>query len=71
MIINDHKLEEGEVVCPRCKGKGWTAMWGVEYKETCDKCFGIGKLDWVENVVGKQEFFEDDYYTLRDGNYNE
>jgi hypothetical protein len=38
------KLEFGEVVCDKCHGNG---KW-------CKKCGGDGKLDWVENIVGKR-----------------
>jgi len=37
-------LKLGEVICDKCHGKGG---W-------CEKCHGDGKLDWVENIVGKK-----------------
>jgi len=51
-------LKDGEVICPECEGnyivgKGKSVVWG------CDKCKGYGKLDWIENIVGKKE----DMYT--------
>lgn len=39
----DLELEEGEVVCDKCKG---------EYTFYCSKCLGTGKLDWIENARG-------------------
>jgi len=36
------KLEEGEVICSKCKGRG------------CYKCKGKGKLDWVSNMMGEK-----------------
>ena len=41
-------LEEGEMICPKCLGHSRYAYW-------CSKCFGYGKLDWVEAIVGKDE----------------
>lgn len=35
-------LEVGEVLCPKCKGKG----------KFCNHCMGKGKLDWIQNIVG-------------------
>jgi len=45
------KLEEGEVKCPKCKGKAYTREENG-FKTLCSKCMGYGKLDWIENVVG-------------------
>ena len=48
------ELLEGEMICPKCNGTG------VYYNKydistfTCSKCLGEGKLDWIENIVGKQ-----------------
>jgi len=39
-------LQEGEVICPKCKGYSMMKFW-------CNKCFGYGKLDWVEVITGK------------------
>jgi len=41
------KLKEGEVLCSKCKGKGL-----IENTYHCDKCDGVGKLDWVSNAMG-------------------
>ena len=51
------KLNPGEVICPKCKAnniveKGNLMVWG------CDKCQGVGKLDWIEVVVGKNPIYE-------------
>ena len=45
------KLKEGEVICRWCEGSGFIYGVGHSYK-TCDKCFGIGKLDWIDNAKG-------------------
>jgi hypothetical protein len=50
------KLNPGDIYCPRCGGAGryekqkcgeWT------FSEECNTCLGAGKLDWIEQVVGK------------------
>jgi DnaJ-class molecular chaperone len=52
-LINGHKLEEGEIVCPKCSGTGRDKVtaYGVL---GCPKCHGYGYLDWVEMIVGKR-----------------
>ncbi len=54
--MRDIKLNEsvGEVICPVCEGKGFF----------CDKCLGTGKLDWVEQIVGKKP--KEDTFTIYD-----
>jgi hypothetical protein len=48
-------LEEHEVICSKCKGKGYFKELRTDTLSLiCPKCFGKGKLDWVENVVGKR-----------------
>jgi len=50
------ELKEGEIICPKCKGKGTYCFKGVySNKRICEKCFGSGKLDWVEIIVGKKD----------------
>jgi len=48
------KLDEsiGEVICPQCNGNGFF----------CNKCLGTGKLDWVEQIVGKKP--KEDTFTV-------
>jgi len=48
----------GEIICDKCNG------WGNLYSEKderhiirCSKCWGVGKLDWIEKAVGKKEIF--------------
>ena len=52
------KLKQGEVICSKCNGSGNQAKWDQipDYKcyLECDKCHGSGKLDWIENIVGKK-----------------
>lgn len=45
-------LSAGDVVCPKCKGTGWLTGKN-EWEIYCDKCYGAGKLDWVERIMGK------------------
>ena len=52
--MNDKiKLEEGEVICDKCNGTGEKTYegWGGL---PCDRCLGHGKLDWIENMMGKK-----------------
>jgi len=45
------KLEKGEVICDKCNGN--TKQYG-ESVTVCTKCWGTGKLDWIDLCVGKQ-----------------
>ena len=63
-------LKPGEVLCNKCNGVGDLGMHhsignikiNGQLEEVpsnlivleCDKCFGVGKLDWIENVVGSK-----------------
>jgi len=57
------KLKLGEMKCSKCNGtcfiyakdhsKGIRHFAGQKIK--CDKCYGTGKLDWIENIVGKNK----------------
>lgn len=56
------KLNPGDVICYKCKGKGSSEhepilsdMHNGYWKMQCDICHGEGKLDWIENIVGKEE----------------
>ncbi len=54
------KLKKGEVICSNCNGSGNRAKWDQipDYYKcylVCDKCQGVGKLDWVEAIVGKKK----------------
>jgi hypothetical protein len=46
------KLKKGEVLCNKCNGKGFFGRG--RFPPVCPKCLGAGKLDWVENIVGKR-----------------
>jgi DnaJ-class molecular chaperone len=54
-------IGDGERFCPKCNGKG-KIFSGKEFylrrifniRLTCDKCLGDGKIDWVEQAIGKQ-----------------
>lgn len=54
-------LNEGERFCPSCDGSGTVrARWkhnnygNSSLLLTCSNCLGQGKLDWVEEAVGKR-----------------
>ncbi len=50
-------LEEGEVICPKCNGSGSEPkIHDRIVAGKCSKCFGKGKLDWIENIVGIHRF---------------
>ncbi len=58
-------LEEWEMVCDKCKGGGSFpkkfSKLEDPYYSTCSKCQGKGKVDWIENIVGrKPEFIGND-----------
>jgi DnaJ-class molecular chaperone len=54
------ELEEGEVLCSKCSGKGvfyQTDVNGHQHApvqalvSNCTKCNGAGKLDWISNIM--------------------
>jgi len=48
------ELKNGEVICSRCKGKGFTNEdnLSIGYYSPCYKCSGLGVVDWITNIVG-------------------
>lgn len=52
--IKQEDLAEGEVLCDVCNGLGYenNPHFGPII---CKKCQGVGKLDWIERIVGKKE----------------
>ena len=56
-------LNPGEIICDKCNGKKTFPVLPVLNRIThihitevkCPKCKGTGKLDWIENVVGKKQ----------------
>jgi len=48
---NKIKLESYEMICPYCNGEGH--LHSNPDFGTCVKCLGDGKIDWVQNIVGK------------------
>ena len=51
------KEENNKITCSRCKGRGWEfikIIKDITGRVPCTKCLGEGKLDWVENIVGKK-----------------
>ena len=44
------KLEEGEVICKKCNGEEYI---GKDFR-ICPKCNGLGKLDWITDIMGKK-----------------
>jgi len=50
-------LKEGEIVCDKCSGTGRNQVKNnYIIRGTCPKCFGRGKLDWIENITGIKRF---------------
>ena len=61
-------------ICDKCNGEGsiyedfseGDPLWEPEYQlgTICPKCNGHRKLDWIENIVGKQptQFSEEDFF---------
>ena len=43
--------------CKKCKGKKRITTGAFYYN--CPECGGKGYLDWIENIVGKQNIIED------------
>ena len=43
-----------EFICDRCEGSGSKFDPTINMKVRCQQCGGVGKLDWIENIVGKE-----------------
>jgi hypothetical protein len=46
-------LKPGEVICEVCNGQGHVNQENDVFSDPCYYCYGTGKLDWIENIVGK------------------
>jgi len=65
--------ELGEVICDECDGKGEVQYQIDECQSTevrCPKCFGDGKLDWVENAMGKKKESEPIFFASVAGTWS-
>jgi len=38
------------MICPDCEG---SYLDSADYYYSCHRCHGLGKLDWIEMIVGK------------------
>ncbi len=47
------KLNPGDVICYKCKGERLISS-GI-FTEACPNCHADGKVDWIENIVGKSQ----------------
>ena len=64
IVTTNIHLREDEMICSRCHGDR-LAINGSDVSdfdgdeiatvELCPKCLGTGKVDWIENVVGKEK----------------
>jgi len=50
--LDKAELNEGEKHCEICSGVGILKEYSTA--NFCPKCKGTGKLDWIENIVGKE-----------------
>lgn len=53
-------LSRGDIICPKCKGHCFVDAegdvdWKTEWEVQCNKCWGAGKLDWIERIMGKPD----------------
>jgi len=60
-------LEEDEHICPKCNGNRVVCRKKDDVWIICPFCQGVGKLDWIENVVGKRKM---PYHQLQDKMYD-
>jgi hypothetical protein len=63
IAMETRTLNPGEVLCPLCDGKGYYVQKNLpdkiyyfkELNVECPTCYGLGKLDWIEAIVGKRK----------------
>lgn len=46
-------MEDGIVICDRCQGSS-IIIDEFHIGNICPKCHGTGKLNWIENIFGKE-----------------
>ncbi len=46
------KLKSGEVKCDRCSSTGKVKS------KVCGKCYGKGKLNWIDNIKGRSMIYD-------------
>ncbi len=65
------KLEEGEVMCSKCEGRGCTPFVDKQTcQEVCSKCNGEGKLDWISNAMVKKPIPQASSFTISNPTWN-
>lgn len=58
--MTNPELNPGEMICPDCEGTGFkdrgehSHLQVVLSLNKCTTCYGAKKLDWIENIVGKE-----------------
>jgi len=45
--FHNSELKDYEYVCEECNGAGFWQEKGI-----CNKCYGKGKYDWIEKIIG-------------------
>ena len=53
-------LDKGEIICPKCNGKGGYHKRTYEFPHTlytavCRKCYGNRNIDWIENLINEDK----------------
>jgi hypothetical protein len=61
------KMDKGYTVCDECNGIGFIAPYTFD-STFCRKCRGVGKLNWIENIFGKDLLSKEDFQ-IREINY--
>jgi len=64
-LISYLKLNDGEIYCNRCNGSGDDPDFTGEkngFVMDCSKCRGTGKVNWIENIFGKQQILNPKIY---------
>ena len=50
-------MENIDYICNRCEGTGTLDANNDFVDYICPKCLGTGKLNWIQNIFGKQPKF--------------
>jgi len=57
------KLEEGEIICDECEGRGIDSSYTGYFPVPCQKCQGEKKLDWVSKITGVAPKIVNSYFS--------